>query len=190
MMNDSTLNETTPGQPLPPDREHRSTKRTALDTAILFVGSLAYLGFVPIASGTVAVAVVGVPLHLVLCGWLDLGWPVYAGVVAAFTLFSVWVAGRADRVLNEKDSSKNVIDELPGYLIALIGLPITWQIIVAAFFLERAIDIAKVWPANWVERKLPSGWGVVLDDVIAGFYTLALLHAGIRLLPGWLGVTP
>ena len=163
--------------------------RPAADRAILFVGSLAYLGFVPFASGTVSVAVVGVPLYLLLAGVLELAWPSYLIVVIAFTLFSVVVADRTDRILEEKDSKKNVIDELPGYLFALVGLPVTWQFILAAFFIERAIDIAKVWPASWIERRLPGGWGVVLDDVVAGLYTLAILHATAALLPGWFGIT-
>ncbi len=168
--------------------EVTGTPRTAAQRVLLFVGSLGYLGFVPIASGTVAVAVVGVPLYLLLAVVLKLSWPVYLGVVAAFTLISIWVADRTDRILNETDSKKNVIDELPGYLMALVGLPCTWQIVVAAFFIERAIDIAKIWPANWVERKLPGGWGVVGDDIVAGLYTLALLHGAVRWVPTWLGV--
>jgi len=165
-----------------------SPPRTTAQRVLLFVGSLAYVGFVPIASGTVAVAVVGIPLYLLLAGVLKLAWAPYVGFVGVFTLVSIWVAGATDRILNEQDSKRNVIDELPGYLIALVGLPVTWQLIVAAFFLERAIDIAKVWPANWIERHVPGGWGVVLDDVVAGLYTLAILHAGARWAPGWLGL--
>ncbi|MBX3395096.1 MAG: phosphatidylglycerophosphatase A [Phycisphaerae bacterium] len=157
--------------------------RTIRDRALLFIGSLAYLGFVPFASGTVAVLVVGVPLYLGLTLWLQLSTSAYVGVVVAFTFFAIWIAGHADRVLDEKDSKRNVIDELPGYLIALVGLPVKWQLVTAAFFIERAIDIAKVWPANLIERKLPGGWGVVLDDVVAGLYTLAILHAVVALVP-------
>ncbi len=167
------------GAPNPP--------QSARDRALLFIGSLAYLGFVPVASGTVAVAVVGVPLHLLLVGYLELTWPWYAALCAALTLFAIWVAGHADRILNEKDSRKSVIDEIPGYLIALIHLPITWQIVGAAFFVERTLDIVKVPPANWIERKVPGGWGVVLDDVVAGLYTLGLLHVGVRMWPSWFG---
>jgi phosphatidylglycerophosphatase A len=90
-------------------------------------------------------------------------------------VLAIFIAGHADRVLNEKDSKKNVIDELPGYLIALIGLPATWQIVVAAFFIERIIDIVKVPPANWIEKRLPGGWGVVLDDVVAGLNALGMV---------------
>lgn len=157
------------------------------DRLLLFIGSLGYLGYVPFASGTVAVAVVGVPLYLLLV-LLKLSTPAYIAITIALTALAIFIAGHADRVLNEKDSKKNVIDELPGYLIALIGLPATWQIIVAAFFVERIIDILKVPPANWIEKKLPGGWGVVLDDVMAGIYTLAILLAATRFLPSTFGV--
>ncbi|MCG8408576.1 MAG: phosphatidylglycerophosphatase A [Phycisphaerales bacterium] len=168
--------------------DSKSTERSFSDKLFLFIGSLAYLGFVPVASGTVSVAVAGVPLYLLLTLVLDLTVSAYITVVVAFSLFSIWIADRADRVLGEKDSSRNVIDELPGYLIALIGLPVTWQLIAAAFFIERAIDIVKVWPASWIERRLPGGWGVVLDDVVAGLYTLAILHLGVYWAPAWFGV--
>lgn len=157
--------------------------RSSRDRLLLFVGSLGYLGFVPAASGTVAVAVVGIPLAWLLRGWLNLSfWP-YLLVVIAFTCLSIYIAGEADRVLNEQDSSKNVIDEIPGYLIALIGLPFTWKVVLAAFFIERAIDIAKIWPASWVEDNLPRGWGVVMDDVVAGIYTCAIIHVIVHFWP-------
>jgi len=164
---------------------------SARDRLLLFVGSLAYVGFVPVASGTVAVAVVGIPLYLLLMWAIPQYFAqshtaIYIAFCAALTLFSVWIAGHADRILNEKDSSRSVIDEIPGFLIALIGLPVSWKIITAAFFLERAIDIAKIWPASWVERRWPGGWGVVFDDVVAGLYTLAILHAAVRWGPAWL----
>lgn len=171
------------------NQDARPSRRSPGASAILFVGSLGYLGFVPAASGTVAVAVVGVPLHWILIEVLSLNWQSYLGLVIAFTFFAIWIAGKADQVLGEQDSSRNVIDEIPGYLIALVGLPWTWQIVTAAFFLERALDIAKVWPANWVERHVPGGWGVVLDDVVAGIYTLLILHSAVQFLPpGWLGL--
>lgn len=163
--------------------------RTAADRVILFIGSLAYLGFVPVASGTVAVAVVGIPLYLALRSWLEVGWPAYAAFVVVFTLLSVWIADRTDRILGEEDSSKNVIDEIPGYLIAVFALPTIWQVVVAAFFIERAIDIVKVWPATWIERRMPGGWGVVLDDVVAGLYTLGLLQMAKYFRPAWFGLS-
>ena len=109
-------------------------------------------------------------------------------MVAVFTLFAVWVAGHTDRILGEKDSHKNVIDEIPAVLVALCGFQEpTWQIIATAFIFERTIDIVKIWPATWIERRVPGGWGVVLDDVVAGLYTLGLLQLGVYFLPQWFG---
>ncbi|HKQ50050.1 MAG TPA: phosphatidylglycerophosphatase A [Phycisphaerae bacterium] len=169
------------------DTPRNATVRSPANRLFHFVGTLAYLGYVPFASGTVSVALVGIPVYWVLVGFFEIGTPAFIVVTAALTAIAVWIAGRTDLFLGEKDSKKNVIDEIPGYWIALIGLPATWQIITAAFFLERAIDIAKVWPANWIERKLPGGWGVVFDDVVAGLYALAILHGAVRFLPGWFG---
>lgn len=162
------------------------TVRTPAQNALLFVGSLCYVGFVPFASGTVAVVVVGVPLYLVLALALKISLAGYVAFTLVFTGVSIYVADRTDRILNEKDSKKNVIDEIPGFLVAMIAVPCTWQLVTAAFFLERIIDIAKVWPANLIERKLPGGWGVVLDDIVAGLYTLAILQASVRWCPSGL----
>jgi phosphatidylglycerophosphatase A len=166
-----------------------TTARSPSDRLLHFVGTLAYLGYVPIASGTVAVAVVGLPSYFLLVSILKLGWESFLACCVALSMLAVWVAGRTDRVLGEQDSKKNVIDEIPGFWIAMIGLPLTWQVVAAAFFVERSIDIVKVWPANWVEKKLPGGWGVVLDDVVAGVYTLGILHVAVRFFPIPFGIT-
>ncbi len=171
------------------DTPSHGKPRTLSQHLMLFVGSLAYVGFVPFASGTVSVAVVGIPLHILLIKFCELGWLHFGLFTLAFTLVSIWVADRTDRILNEKDSKRNVIDEIPGYLVAVIGLPLTWQVVVAAFFIERGIDIVKVWPATWIERRLPGGWGVVLDDIMAGLYTLGILHLAYYLKPDWFGVS-
>ena len=73
---------------------------------------------------------------------------------------------------------------------ALAVLPWSWRLVVAAFLLERGIDILKVWPANGLEKRVKGGWGVVLDDVVAGIYACVLLHLACRWFPTWLGLVP
>ena len=163
--------------------------RTTGQRLVLLVGSIGPLGHAP-ASGTVAVAVAGIPLFL-LMHRLPLPW--YLLGTAVLTGAAVWIHDVGDRILGEKDSRKLVLDELVGFAVAMTVVPMTavsatWQLIVLGFFLERAIDIAKVPPANLVEDKVPGGWGVVGDDVVAGLYTLALLHLGCHFAPGWLGL--
>ena len=158
-------------------------RRTPFQRILLLVGSIGPLGYAP-ASGTVTVALVGVPLYLLMQHFLST--PLYVAFVVALALVSVWVHQVGDRILGEKDSRKLVLDELVGFMVAMTAVHPVWPLIALGFCLERALDIAKVFPANIVERKAPGGWGVVGDDVVAGLYTLAVLHLLCHL---FLGVT-
>ena len=154
--------------------------------ALLLAGSIGPLGHLP-ASGTVAVAVAGIPLAWLMRSHLP-GWG-YWLVCAAFTLAAVWLHDVGDRLLGEKDSRKLVWDELAGFFVAVGLMPWTWGFVVLGFLLERAIDIVKVPPANLIEKRWSGGWGVVGDDVVAGFYTMLILLAVERIEPlrVWLG---
>lgn len=133
------------------------------------------------ASGTVTVAVVGLPLFWATRGlslWL------YLPLLAAFTLASVWLHQRGDSILGEKDSRVLVWDEVAGFMVAVIGLPFNWKTVLLAFLLERSLDICKFPPGKWIEDRWPGGWGVVGDDIVAGLYTLAIMHVLLRVAPG------
>lgn len=163
------------------------TKKHPVSTILLLIGSIGPLGYLP-ASGTVTVAVVGIPLYFVMSSWSA---PVYSVFVILFTLAAVWLHTVGDRLLGEKDSRKLVWDELVGYMIAVAFVgTFTWQLALLAFVIERAIDIIKVPPARWIERRWPGGWGVVGDDVVAGIYTFLLLHCAIQVAPELLGLSP
>ncbi len=151
---------------------------------LILIGSLGPLGHAP-ASGTVSVAVAGIPAF-----WLLSQAPAWVGVVVAvvWTVASIFVHDAGDRILGTEDSGLLVWDELAGYFVATLFLPFTWQIAAASFLLERALDILKVPPARTIENRVAGGLGVVGDDVVAGLYTLAIMQIGIRWVPGWLGL--
>jgi phosphatidylglycerophosphatase A len=151
---------------------------------LLLVGSIGPIGHAP-ASGSLAVAVVGIPLYLLMHRW-PVVW--YVAATVFLTGLAIVVHQIGDRILGEKDSRKLVLDELVGFAIAMTAVQPTWQLIILGFVLERAIDISKIPPANIVERRLPGGWGVTGDDVVAGLYTLGLLHLGCYLVPALLGL--
>ena len=153
---------------------------------LLLIGSIGPLGHLP-ASGTVTVAVIGIPLFFLKDRWA-VSAPVYVVVSLVFIGLSIWIHHLGDALLGEKDSRKLVWDELAGFLVAVAFMPFTWQLALLAFLLERAIDIVKVPPANWIEKHWPGGWGVVGDDHVAGLYTLIILHAAIHFFPGFVGV--
>lgn len=154
---------------------------------VLLVGSLGPLGALP-ASGTVTVAVVGIPLYYLTHDW-PLIWRL--GLTAVITLISVWIHDRGDRFLGEQDSGRLVWDEICGFLVAvLFAHEFTWTLAIIAFLAERAFDILKVQPARWVEDHVPGGWGVVGDDLVAGAYTCLLLQGLVWFAPALLGVSP
>ncbi len=155
--------------------------RSARDKAILFFASCFGLGYVGCATGTVTVAVLGIPLFYLIHTWSVMA---QLGLLVVVTAVGVWLSDVGERILDEKDSNKLVIDEIVGYLVAIIGLPWTWPIVAVTFFIERVIDIVKVPPANIIEDRVPGGWGVVLDDVVAGLYTLGIVKLLIWLAPG------
>lgn len=157
---------------------------TRKERVLLSIASIGPLGYLP-ASGTVTVAVIGVPLFAWMHSWSRLS---YTVVTLGVTFTAVWLHDWGDRLLGEKDSRKLVWDEVAGFLIAVAFLPFTWPLAVVAFFAERLIDIIKVPPARWIERRWPGGWGVVGDDVVAGIYTSALLQILIRVAPGVVGL--
>jgi phosphatidylglycerophosphatase A len=107
--------------------------------------------------------------------------PVLAVVtLAAFTALGIWAADRAEPIFGEKDSQKIVVDEIVGFMIANFAAAAGIASIAAAFILFRFFDIIKPYPARRAER-LPGGAGVVLDDVVAGLYSLAV----VRLALAW-----
>jgi len=101
---------------------------------------------------------------------------------------AVCLHGVGDRILREKDSRRLVWDEIVGFLIAVAFVPFTWRLACLAFVCERFLDIVKVPPARWIERRIPGGWGVVGDDVVAGIYTRVLLYLAVTFAPGSCGL--
>lgn len=143
---------------------------------IILAASWFGTGFSPVASGTVG-TVAAIPLYLLL-GRLP---PTpYIITTVAFCIFSCWVSGQAEVIFNEKDSSRIVIDEVAGYLVTMTAVPLSWKGIVLGFILFRFFDISKIPPARFFDRQVKNGYGVVLDDVVAGVYSCIALHVLLR----------
>jgi len=135
-------------------------------------------GFSPFASGTVG-TLGAIPLYLLLA---TIPLPLYLLTLLAFSFFSCWASGQAEEIFGEKDSGKIVIDEVIGFLITMTAVPPSWLSIVAGFLLFRFFDITKIPPARFFDQKMKNGYGVVLDDVVAGIYACLSLHLLLRFL--------
>jgi len=105
--------------------------------------------------------------------------PAVIALAILVTLIGIPAATQVARASATKDPQFVVIDEVAGQLIALVGAPLTWKSFLAGFILFRAFDIVKPPPVRQLER-LPEGTGIVLDDVAAGLYALAVMQLLLR----------
>lgn len=134
------------------------------------------IGLLPLAPGTWG-SLAALPtawLITVLAG----PWALLAASLVAFAL-GVWASGQYARTSGVKDSQSIVIDEIAGQWLALLAAPLDPLAYLGAFVMFRLCDIAKPWPANWADRNVPGGLGVMLDDVIAGAYALMVVHLAL-----------
>jgi phosphatidylglycerophosphatase A len=137
----------------------------------LWWAELGGIGRSPLAPGTVATALAGGPAA-VLLNRLPLGWR-GLGVTALF-VFACLAAHHAELALDRHDPSRVVIDELVGYLATVLWFPFDTTTAILGFFLFRAFDIWKPWPASLC-NELRGGLWVVMDDVAAGLYAALLM---------------
>ncbi len=121
------------------------------------------------ASGTVGSFVTLIALWLIPFTTLAL-----LVTLAVVTLVGIWAGSRVERAIDAKDPGIIVIDEVAGMLVSVLFLPRTIPVLVTAFLLFRLFDIWKPFPARQFQ-ELHGGLGVMLDDLIAGGYALALI---------------
>jgi len=137
------------------------------------------VGFSSLAPGTIG-TLAAIPLFLILSLlplWL------YLFCLLGLVLLACWVAGQAEAIFGGHDPHAIVIDEVVGFLVVMIALPPTWPYLVAGFMLFRAFDIIKPPPIRFLERAVPGGYGVVLDDVLAAIYAHICLRLFFLFLP-------
>jgi phosphatidylglycerophosphatase A len=139
---------------------------------ILFWATGFGAGYSPVAPGT-AGTLVAIPVYYFLS---DIPSPLYEITLISFFFLSVWISENAETFLRKKDDPRIVIDEVVGFLITMLWLPKTILFIILGFFLFRFFDILKPFPVRRLEKKLKGGFGVVLDDVMAGAYANIILH--------------
>jgi phosphatidylglycerophosphatase A len=146
----------------------------------LFYASGLGTGRFPV-SGTVATAA-AIPVYFAILHWFNRpdAWIVlYIAIVAALFVAGVKSASLAEEVLGEKDPHLVTIDEFVGYFVCLTLVPITWQSIAASFVLFRIFDILKPPPIRRLE-SIRGGFGIMIDDVLAGLYAWAFLQVIFR----------
>ncbi|MBD3225461.1 MAG: phosphatidylglycerophosphatase A [Caldithrix sp.] len=126
-------------------------------------------GFAPVAPGTAGSLAAAVLMYLL--PFNELFW---IAIILILFITGVLCASQIEREKGH-DAGLIVIDEAVGQWLALLFAPHTWTAYLSGFFLFRLMDIWKPYPIN-KSQTLPKGWGVMIDDVLAGLYTLIVLH--------------
>ena len=154
---------------------------------MIFVSGLG-TGYAPVASGTFG-TLPGVILYYFLQPWNSPG-PLLAGYVAV-VLVLFWAgclaSSAAERITGRKDSGRIVIDEIVGFLVTMFLVAgRSWQILVVGFLAFRFFDVVKLYPANRLQ-SIRGGFGVMIDDIVAGIYACLGVHAWVLLCEaqGW-----
>lgn len=133
-----------------------------------------YAGYFPLVPGTFASMLGLILLFLVKDNFL-----IYGSITVILVILGFFVAGRAERIFQQKDSRFIVIDEVAGMFLCLAFLPYDIRLLLAGFFLFRLLDTLKPFPAGRLQN-LKGSRGIMLDDVVAAFYTNIILQIVFR----------
>jgi phosphatidylglycerophosphatase A len=147
----------------------------------IFIATVGYCGYFPIAPGTVGSAA-GLVVYLLV--WWTQSPIVEVGLIAVVFAAGTWAATTAERFFGAIDPGPVVIDEVLGMLITLAFMPVGIATALAGFVIFRILDVIKPFPARRFE-SLHGGLGVMADDAMAAVYANLLLRALVYLLPGW-----
>jgi phosphatidylglycerophosphatase A len=141
------------------------------------IASFFGLGLFPFAPGTLTSLVVVFIYKYSIHG---LGWPYLLLILAALLALGTHAASFYSSELKMSDPGRVVVDEAAGQLLVLLLVLPEWTSLLAGFLLFRFFDIVKPFPIRRLE-KLPAGWGIMADDILAALMAKAILHIFIYL---------
>ena len=134
-------------------------------------------GAAPTAPGTFG-TLAAIPIYLLIA---PLSLWVYLAIVVVMTILGIWLCDVTSKDMGVHDHSGIVWDEFVGYLITMAAAPPGWLWVVAGFFLFRFFDVLKPWPISWIDKHVKGGWGIMLDDIVAGIFSWLALQAAFLL---------
>lgn len=143
-----------------------------------FIGYGFGTGLLPKMPGTWG-TLMAIPIYLVLAKFNLLA---YLLMLLLIGIYAVSVSEALSKEIGLHDDPGMNIDEIVGYLITMMAGPMTWWGVILGFAYFRLFDIWKPWPIGWVDQKVKGGFGMILDDVIAGLAALLALQ-----LTYWIG---
>lgn len=159
----------------------------AYQTVIKLLATLLGSGLIPFMPGTMgSIFALGIYMLMPVAWFLPAAHGIFAAVLLAFCLFSVWISSLAEKQMGH-DAPQIVIDEMCGFMISVLFLPKTLMIGLYGLILFRVFDIAKPFPIGRLQ-KLPRGWGIVADDLGAGIVANILIRIMLYYFPKYFGI--
>ncbi len=158
---------------LPRVSANKPATRTDLFSGVVpFLGMGFGSGLLPKAPGTFG-TVVAVPL----AAWAALAGPeIYGLLTVGVVILGVPICGETARRLGTPDHQAIVWDEMAGFMVTMWFVPMTWEHVLVGFVLFRLFDILKPWPIRWIDQHLQGGFGIMMDDVLAGLLAALCLY--------------
>jgi len=129
-------------------------------------------GAMPFAPGTFG-TLLAIPFYLLL---QPLTLPIYIAFVIIFIALSSWICDRVSRQIDVHDHPGMCLDEFAGFFVTMIAAPRGWPWILLGFLLFRLFDIWKPWPIHAIDEKIHGGFGMVLDDIVAGIFAMLIIQ--------------
>ena len=137
----------------------------------MFIATGFFSGKIPFAPGTFG-TLAAIPFALF---FLIIPASFYGVYIVGLILAAIYFADKAEKIIGKKDPGCIVIDEIAGYVVALSIVPVNIYTLAAGFFIFRFFDIIKSAPVRYFENNFSGGAGIVLDDIMAGILTAAVL---------------
>jgi phosphatidylglycerophosphatase A len=141
------------------------------------IATLGFIGYIPFAPGTFG-TLIGLIFFLLLKPSLPLQFIILFATIS----LGIYASSAAEKIFNEKDSRKIVIDEFTGFFVSVLYVPNAQNLVLPAFLLFRFFDIIKPFGIRKLEKTLSKGTGIMADDILAGLYTNIILQVWTKLL--------
>ncbi|MFT6101461.1 MAG: phosphatidylglycerophosphatase A [Arenicella sp.] len=131
-------------------------------------------GLIKPAPGTWG-TLAAVPLFLLITSFVSTSSYAYLGIILVSFIIGIYLCGKTASDAGVHDHGSIVWDEIVGFFITVALLPVTWQNVVLGFVLFRLFDIFKPWPIKLLDKHVHGGFGIMIDDVLAGVFAWVLL---------------
>ncbi|MGV6818511.1 MAG: phosphatidylglycerophosphatase A family protein [Thiotrichales bacterium] len=133
-------------------------------------------GLSPRAPGTMG-TLAAIPVFLLMSGLSLLP---YLSITILLFAIGIWICGESSSLLGVHDHSGIVWDEIVGFLVTMVAVPAQWVWILAGFLLFRLFDIWKPWPIRLLDQHVHGGFGIMVDDLVAGIFAAVILQLLMR----------